>query len=198
MASRRRFRRSFFARSALDVAPDLLGRLLVVGTGQTEIAVVINETEAYTADDPASHSFRGPTKRNASMFGPPGHLYTYFTYGMHWCANVVTGPEGTGEAVLLRGGVVQSGIDVVLVRRNNARNRPVSERNLTNGPAKLCQALCLDGAADGLDLCAPAAIVRIFKLGAGPTPFEATPRIGISVGQDRLWRFRAVDHVDAS
>ncbi len=164
----------------------------MVGTRTTEVTVTINETEAYTSDDPASHSFRGPTNRNASMFGPPGHLYTYFTYGMHWCANVVTGPHGTGEAVLLRGGVVQSGIDVVRERRSRARNRAVSERDLTNGPAKLAQALRLCGTENGMDVCATGSLVRIYDLGTGTTAFEATPRIGISTAQERLWRFRTV------
>jgi DNA-3-methyladenine glycosylase len=176
----------------LEVAPDLLGRLLVVGIGPTKVTVTINETEAYTADDPASHSFRGPTQRNASMFGPPGHLYTYFTYGMHWCANVVTGPAGTGEAVLLRSAVVQSGVDIVRERRSTARNRPVSERDLTNGPAKLAQALGFSGTENGMDLCATGSLVRFYDLGTPKVTYTATLRIGISVAQERPWRFHTV------
>jgi DNA-3-methyladenine glycosylase len=186
-------RRAFFARSALEVAPDLLGTILVVKCDEGVVAVRLNETEAYTADDPASHSFRGRTPRNASMFGGPGRLYVYFTYGMHWCLNVVTGSVGTGEAVLLRGGTVVTGIDTVRARRTRA-GRPVADRDLVNGPAKLCQATAIDRHFDGMDLCAPRSSVRIQHDGAVPRTTQSV-RVGISVGTDRPWRFvDAADH----
>jgi DNA-3-methyladenine glycosylase len=150
--------------------------------------VRLDETEAYLADDEASHSFRGRTPRNAVMFGPPGHLYTYFTYGMHWCANVVTGRAGVGEAVLLRGGVPARGLDAIRARRPGARR----DVDLCNGPAKLASALGLDGTANGIDLCAPATTVRL-RRGEPVTTYASTPRIGITKAVDRPWRFVARD-----
>ena len=170
------------------VAPDLLGCLLLAGTGEALVVVRIDETEAYTADDPASHSFRGPTKRNEVMFGPPGYLYVYFTYGMHWCANVVTGDEGTGEAVLLRGGVIESGLDLARFRRRTRAGVAVHDRDLTNGPAKLAQAAAIDGSHNGLRLDASSAVL-LADDGASRPKFVRTPRIGISVAVDRPWRF---------
>lgn len=108
----------------------------------------IVETEAYRQDDPASHSFRGPTKRNVVMFGPPGFLYMYFIYGMHWCTNVVTGPEGSGEAVLLRAATIEQGIEIVRDRRPKVR----VDRALADGPGKLSAALGLSKAHYGLDV----------------------------------------------
>ena len=178
----------FFGRSALDVAPDLLGCLISSGSVETRVVVRIDETEAYTSDDPASHSFRGPTKRNEVMFGPAGYLYVYFTYGMHWCANVVTGPEGTGEAVLLRGGVIESGLDHARARRRTRAGNPVRDRDLTNGPAKLTQTLAINGAQNGLRLDA-ASSISLAADGATQREYVCTPRIGISVAMDRRWRF---------
>lgn len=168
----------------------MLGLLLATGDGPELVVVRINETEAYTQDDAASHSFRGPTPRNAVMFGPAGHMYTYFTYGMHWCANVVTGRAGHGEAVLLRGGVVEHGLEVVRARREGSRaRRPIRDRDLVNGPAKLTQALGIGPAENGVDLCDPTASVRICTDGA-PTPaHEVTTRIGISVATELPRRF---------
>ena len=174
--------RAFFARSALEVAPDLLHKVLVVG----DRSVRITETEAYLGDDPASHSFRGPTPRTAVMFGPAGVLYVYFTYGMHWCANVVTGVDGVGEAVLLRGGLPLTGVDAMRAVRKAARR----DQDLTNGPAKLAQALGLDGSANGVDLLADSAEIRIADDGTPtPTTIVTTPRVGISKAVDRPWRF---------
>ncbi len=174
-------KRSFFERSAPAVAPELLGARLFASDG---VVVRINETEAYTQDDPASHSFRGQTQRNAVMFGPPGYLYVYFIYGMHWCANITTGPVGEGAAVLIRGAIVEAGLDLVRTRRG-AR---VRERDLTNGPAKLCQALAINGTHNGIDLCSSAGDFRI-----GPrrttAAFSATARIGVSQGKATMWRF---------
>ncbi len=148
----------------------------------------IVETEAYTTDDEASHSFRGPTPRNATMFGPPGHLYVYLSYGMHACANVVTGATGDGQAVLLRAVVTTEGIDIVRARRVNR-----TERELTNGPGKLCAAFGIGLDHDGVDVTANASAVRIVDDGVPP---PAAPRIGQRVGisraVERPWRFRTV------
>ena len=174
--------RLFFARSALEVAPALLHMVLVV-RGRS---VRITETEAYLPDDPASHSFRGSTPRNAVMFGPAGCLYTYFTYGMHWCANVVTGDEGVGEAVLLRAGVPLAGIDDMRLARPTARR----DLDLTNGPAKLAQALGLGRAENGVDLTTRSGPISIVDDGfAPPARIVTTPRIGISKAVERPWRF---------
>jgi DNA-3-methyladenine glycosylase len=143
----RRLSSSFYERDPLQVAPDLLGKVLVIG----DRAVRIVEVEAYRgSEDPASHAYRGRTKRNATMFGPPGHLYVYFTYGMHWCANVVCGPEGTAWAVLLRAGEPLAGIDRMIQARKNT-----SVRDLCRGPARLAKALGLDGSFDGACLLGP-------------------------------------------
>ena len=176
---RRRVPRSMLAGDAPDVAPWLLNKLLVHEACVGRIV----EVEAYREDDPASHSARGRTPRNRAMFGPPGHLYVYFTYGMHHCANVVTGPDGTGAAVLLRAVEPLAGIDVMRERRGG---RP----GLADGPAKLCQAFAIGPQHDGVDLCQ----------GSGPGLFDdgtlppsvplAGPRVGISRAIDVHWRFR--------
>jgi DNA-3-methyladenine glycosylase len=182
-----RLERPFFERSAPLVAPELLGARLIAPDG---IVLRITETEAYTENDPASHSFRGPTKRNAVMFGRPGHLYVYFTYGMHWCANVSTGAVGKGEAVLLRAADIESGLDVITARRKPGTSR----KNLTNGPAKLCQALGLNGSHNGIDLCSdlPETAYEIRSENRSE-PFVSTTRIGISQGTETLWRFVLAD-----
>ena len=127
-----------------EVAPLLLGSVL----SHAGVSVRLTEVEAYGgADDPGSHAFRGRTRRNAVMFGPPGHLYVYFTYGMHHCANVVCGPDGEASAVLLRAGEVVSGHDVARDRRPGS-----SDRDLARGPARLCRALAIDLSVDGSSL----------------------------------------------
>ncbi|MGE0727914.1 MAG: DNA-3-methyladenine glycosylase [Acidimicrobiia bacterium] len=138
--------RSFFARPAAAVAPDLLGLLLVAG----DVVVRLTEVEAYEPDDPASHSFIGRRPRNRVMFGPPGHLYVYRSYGIHWCANVVCADEGVGAAVLLRAAEVCRGEAVALGRRATAVGAP---HLLCAGPGRLCAALAITGAHDGADLC---------------------------------------------
>ena len=142
--------RSFYARDSLVVAPELLHKLLAHDDpGDGRVAARIVEVEAYRgADDPGSHGYRGPTPRTASMFGPPGHLYVYFTYGMHWCANVVTGAAGESSAVLLRAAEPVAGLDVMRARRPKARR----DRELCAGPARLAQAFGLTGIDDGADL----------------------------------------------
>lgn len=176
--------RSFFARDATAVAPELLHKLLVAGGCSGRIV----EVEAYRQDDPASHSFRGRTARNASMFCSAGHLYVYFTYGMHHCANVVTGADGDGQAVLLRAVVPVAGLAELRARRGRARR----DADLANGPGKLCQAFALDRSFDGIDLCAADAPVWIADDGIRPPPVPlVTPRIGIRSGTDLPWRWVA-------
>jgi DNA-3-methyladenine glycosylase len=176
-------RRPFYERSSLEVAPELLHKVLVCGRR----AVRIVEVEAYEgADDPASHAFRGMTPRNATMFGPPGRLYVYFTYGMHWCANVVCGPVGEATAVLLRAGAPLRGLAAMREARPAARH----DRDLCSGPAKLCQALGIDRAQDGANLLSGDRGVRIVDDGTAP-PARPTRsgRIGLSVAGDRPWRW---------
>lgn len=164
------------------VAPDLLHQVLVVG----DCRGLIVETEAYCGSvDPASHAFRGRTPRNTTMFGSPGHLYVYFSYGMHWCANAVCGEDGEGVAVLVRALRPLAGLDQMWPRRPAAH----TERDLCSGPARLCQALGLDGSHDGDDLvCVDG--VSIVDDGIGP-PEEVvcTTRVGISVATEEPWRW---------
>ncbi len=165
---------AFFDRPALAVAPDLIGATLTVdGVGGT-----IVETEAYDRDDPASHSFGGPTKRNAAMFGPPGHAYVYFIYGVHWCLNAVCEP---GSAVLIRALEPTAGLDVMAARRSQT-----APRALCSGPGKLAQALAVGPAQNGLPLDAPP-----FELRPQGDAADVVvgPRIGITRGVEAPWRF---------
>jgi DNA-3-methyladenine glycosylase len=183
MARRRRLGRAFYGRDPRLVAPDLLGKLLV----RDGLAARIVEVEAYCGGaDPGSHAYRGRTPRNATMFGPAGHLYVYFTYGMHWCANAVCGPAGEGVAVLLRAAEPVEGVALMWERRRKA-NR---ERDLLAGPARLCQAFGLDGADDGADLVTADHGVTIVDDGTPPPkrPWVGT-RIGLSAGADLPWRW---------
>ncbi|MFF1780989.1 DNA-3-methyladenine glycosylase [Streptomyces virginiae] len=143
--------RSFFDRPVLTVAPDLLGRTLVRRTTDGPLELRITEVEAYEGEsDPGSHAYRGRTARNASMFGPPGHAYVYFIYGMWFSLNLVCGPPGHASGVLLRAGEVTVGADLAAKRRVSAR----SPRELAKGPARLATALDVDRSLDGTDLCA--------------------------------------------
>jgi DNA-3-methyladenine glycosylase len=178
--------RAFFDRPVLEVAPDLLGRVLVHAAPTGTVAVRITEVEAYAgADDPASHCFRGPTARNAVMFGPPGHAYVYFTYGMHWCVNLVCGPEGVASAVLLRAGEVVSGVETARLRRPPAR----TDRDLARGPACLTQALALDGSHNGLDVCDAGSLTVLDGPGRGRATMLTGPRVGVRTAATRPWRF---------
>ncbi len=180
-----RLRRSFFDRPSPVVAPDLLGRVLVrrLLDGRTA-AVRIVETEAYQEDDPASHSYRGPTARTEVMFGPPGRLYVYFTYGMHFCMNVVTGHAREGSAVLLRAGEPLEGIDAMREFR-----RVDDVRLLCSGPGRLCQALAVTRAENGLDLARASSMALREGITISRRDVEITTRVGIRVGVERRWRF---------
>ena len=186
MAAARRGRRlpaTFFARNPLEVAPELLNKVLE----HDGRAVRIVEVEAYCGpDDPASHAYRGETPRTATMFGPPGHLYVYFSYGMHWCANVVAHQPGEVGAVLVRAGAPLRGVDEMQRARPAARTLA----DLASGPAKLCQALGIDGTFDGVDLRAADGPVTLRDDGtAPPIAPVAGPRVGISVAVEHPWRF---------
>jgi DNA-3-methyladenine glycosylase len=175
--------RDLLAGPVLPAARGLLGCELSAGG----VTVRLTEVEAYagTAGDPASHAHRGRTPRNAIMFGPAGFLYVYFTYGMHWCANVVTGSEGEASAVLLRAGAVVSGSDLA-----SARRRSTVERDLARGPARLCQALGIDGTAYGADLLGDGPVrLRPPSVPVPPSLVAAGPRVGVTGAHDREWRF---------
>ena len=179
----RKLSRSFYARSALKVAPDLLGKVLCHVSGGVLTTGRIVEVEAYLGTaDPASHAWRGPTERNRAMFGPPGHVYVYFTYGNHFCMNVVTGREGVASAVLIRALEPLEGID--LMRRRRGRE---ALGDLTSGPGKLAQALGIDRAAYGLDLTQAPLWIEDDRL--YPPEWLATPRIGISAAIELPYRF---------
>ena len=169
--------REFFAGSVHHVAPKLIGAtLLVDGVGGT-----IVEVEAYDQEDPAAHGYGGRTERNASMFGPPGHAYVYLSYGIHWCLNFVCEQEGTASAVLIRALEPAAGLESMRVRRGVA-----DESRLCSGPGKLCQALAVTGAHDGLPLDRPP-----FRLEAPTSEAEivAGSRIGVTRASDRPWRY---------
>ena len=174
--------RAFFERPVTAVAPDLLGMVLACGDRAGRIV----EVEAYGgADDPASHGHRGRTPRNSVMFGLPGHLYVYFTYGMHWCANVVCEPEGRCAAVLIRALAPVRGLDAMWAARPAARR----ERDLCDGPAKLTAALGIGGSHNGADLIDPASPVTLHHHDPSPIPYATSGRIGITAATDRPWRW---------
>jgi len=175
--------RSFYRPDPREVAPQLLNKLLVRG----ERAGRIVEVEAYCGgEDPGSHAYRGRTQRNATMFGRPGLLYVYFTYGMHWCANTVCGGEGVGTAVLLRALAPVAGVEEMRAARARARR----DRDLCSGPAKLCQAFGLDRAYDGADLVTGNRGVLVVDDGVAPPPAPANGvRVGLSAGAEHPWRW---------
>ncbi|MDG4863337.1 DNA-3-methyladenine glycosylase [Streptomyces sp. T-3] len=181
--------RSFFDRPVLEVAPDLLGRTLVRRTPDGPIELRLTEVEAYAgATDPGSHAYRGRTARNGVMFGPPGHAYVYFTYGMWHCLNLVCGPEGHASGVLLRAGEIIAGAELTRERRQSARN----DKELAKGPARLATALDVDRRLDGTDVCAgPRSPLSL--LSGTPTAADQVrngPRTGVSgEGGVHPWRF---------
>ncbi len=173
----------FFRRDPRQVAPELLNKVLVSSTSAGRIV----EVEAYDgANDPGSHAYRGPTPRTASMFGPPGRLYVYFSYGMHWCVNLVCRDAGVAAAVLLRALVPLWGIEDMRTRRGTTRR----DVDLCNGPAKLCQALGIDGRHNGLDATAPWSCVRVVDDGVSPPVHPVvTTRVGLTNGATLPWRW---------
>lgn len=204
--------RDFFDRPAPEVAPELLGCVLSHEDADGLVAVRLTEVEAYAgAVDPASHAYRGQTARNTVMFGPPGHAYVYFTYGMHFCVNLVCLPAGTAAAVLLRAGEVVDGEELARRRRSGA-----PPRDLARGPARLCQALAIDRTLDGADVCDPGSALRASLAprragnaavrtvsgeagatdaappGTGPgrsAAIHVGPRVGVRAGSATAWRF---------
>jgi DNA-3-methyladenine glycosylase len=167
----------------LEVAPTLLGAHLVAGP----VVVRLTEVEAYAGEsDPGSHAFRGRTPRTEVMFGRAGIAYVYFSYGMHWCLNVVTGPDGQASAVLVRAGQVVEGLEVARERRPG-----VSDRDLARGPARLTRALGVDGAYGGTDLLDPTAPLRLLPgEPVDPRRVRSGPRVGVSGdGAAAPWRF---------
>jgi DNA-3-methyladenine glycosylase len=172
------------ALDAPTAAPLMLGLVLETDVGGVRTAGRIVEVEAYTEDDPASHSHRGITPRTRVMFGPPGRLYVYLSYGLHRCANVVVAPDGRGEAVLVRALEPLAGVPEMRERRRG-------RRDLADGPGKLCEALGIELAHDGVDVVAPGGPVRLLDDGVAPARAPRTgPRVGISKAVDRPWRFR--------
>ncbi|MEV7198307.1 DNA-3-methyladenine glycosylase [Streptomyces griseoluteus] len=185
--------RDFFDRPVLEVAPDLLGRLVVRTTPDGPIALRLTEVEAYDGpNDPGSHAYRGRTPRNDVMFGPPGHVYVYFTYGMWHCMNLVCGPEGTASGVLLRAGEIVEGAELTRERRLSARN----DKELAKGPARLATALDVDRSLDGTDACATGdtAIRVLTGTPVPPDQVRSGPRTGVAGdGGVHPWRFWIAD-----
>jgi DNA-3-methyladenine glycosylase len=199
-------RRSLLSGPVLEVAPTLLGRVIRSTSPEGTVAVRITEVEAYDGpNDPGSHAYRGPTARTEIMFGPPGFLYVYFTYGMHFCMNVVVAPDGKPSAVLLRAGEVIEGIDLARARRgqpptqkaafNQVKAGPIvkqrvnPDRDLARGPARLCVALGIGREGNGVDLLAKDSPIQLLD-GPGFDGEPATgPRVGLREAADNPWRF---------
>ena len=191
--------RDFFARDSIAVARDLIGvRLVVAASGAPRLEGMIVETEAYSPNDQASHAYRGRTPRNTAMFGPAGHVYVYFIYGMHFCLNVVTEVEGVGAAVLLRALRPVAGLEIM--RRNREASRPLADPALCRGPGNLCRALGIDRAWNGRDLCASDAALRLYPPSA-PLMIGVSRRIGVSgdaQAREAPWRFYALGEAAVS
>ena len=175
--------RTFYQKATLEVAPGLLGRTLYRRTAEGTVAGRVVEVEAYCgSEDPGSHAYRGPTKRNQTMFGPGGYLYVYFTYGMHHCANVVTGRQGSAGAVLIRAVEPVKGLDLMAARRGTP-----AAGLLAKGPGRLCQAFDLTRADNGADLTEDEIWVSRSKRLEGP--IRTSSRIGLREEWDQPWRF---------
>jgi DNA-3-methyladenine glycosylase len=179
--------RAELAIDPVDAARLLLGAVLVADATPEPVAVRLVEVEAYRgSDDPAAHTYRGKTPRNAVMFGPAGHLYVYFVYGMHFCANVVSMTDGVPGAVLLRAGEVVSGVATAKTRRPTARN----DAELARGPARLTSVLALDRGDNGIDLTDPASPVRLYA--GEPVADDVVrtgPRVGVATAMEVPWRW---------
>ena len=177
-----RLERAFFARPAPEVARDLVGMLLVdIGHG---LAARLVEVEAYRQDEPACHAYGRRTPRLEPLYGPPGHAYVYFTYGMHFCANVSTGEAGVAQGCLLRAAEPLAGLELMRARRGGAR---VADRDLLRGPARLAQAFGLGREDSGRDLCGGGPL-HFGDDGCRP-PVTAGPRVGVTSAADLPWRF---------
>lgn len=178
----------------MAVAPGLLGCLLTHETADGLVTVRLTEVEAYLGEsDPASHAFRGRTARNGVMYGPPGYAYVYFTYGMHFCVNLVCQPEGHASAVLLRAGQVVDGVQLAAARRSGRSKSGAvpRETDLARGPALLCEALGIGRSQNGADVCVPSSPLRMMGP-VKPVPaaaISAGPRVGVSRAADVAWRF---------
>ncbi|MFV2176080.1 DNA-3-methyladenine glycosylase [Actinomadura sp. LOL_016] len=178
--------REFFDGPVDEIAPALLGHVLRHRTPDGDVAVRLTEVEAYAGPlDPASHAYRGRTPRTEVMFGPPGHAYVYFTYGMHFCVNLVCGPDGTSSAVLVRAGEVIAGEGTARARRPRS-----TVRDLARGPARLCEALGIAREQNGLDVCAPDGELTV-HVGepVDPGRVRQGPRTGVTAAKDVPWRF---------
>lgn len=178
----------FFARDTLQVARDLLGKVILHKSSKGDIAVIINETEAYTQDDSASHAFKGQTSRNAALFEDGGCVYTYLSYGIHTCMNFVTEFKGRGSGVLIRGALPYKNSHLLLNTSNH-------KRNLLNGPGKLTKSLAIPLAYSGLQLYSQDSPISLYDIGISPASFIQTPRVGISKAKDLPWRFYATDFI---
>lgn len=184
---------SFYLRPTITVAKELLGKMILKRSGRMKLSGIIVETEAYRYHDSACHAFRGMTERNKVMFNRGGFLYVYFTYGMHYCANVVTYKEGYGEAVLIRAVEPLEGIRTMMKNRGFNAGDQKQLLNVTNGPAKFSQAFGLTTKHSGLDLCGD----EVFIVGADPmsrSHIVATTRIGIRTATEKKWRFYIKDN----
>ncbi len=176
----------FKNKSTLKLAKDLIGVLLVYETDEGVLKGIINETEAYTQDDESSHSYGAKkTKRNEIMFGRAGHLYIYFTYGMYYCLNIVSGEDGIGEAVLIRSIIPIEGEKIMI------KNRSGNFKNIANGPGKLCQAYLLNKNLNGMDILDKNSKIYLEYSNYVPEKIFQTKRIGISKGKELEWRFFA-------
>lgn len=185
--------RDFFSRPTQRVAQDLVGCALVCGSGESTVVAQIVEVEAYLGEnDPASHAWRGRTARSAIMFGQPGHLYVYLSYGIHCCANVVTESDGVAGAVLFRAAAVESGEEVVRTRRTHG-NHPIAHDKLLSGPGNFCKGLNIDRSMNGRDVCSLSTGIYFVDRETAP-PISTHSRIGISRAVDQPLRYVWTGH----
>ncbi|MBX2989589.1 MAG: DNA-3-methyladenine glycosylase [Bacteroidetes bacterium] len=191
----RRIRRRFYLQPTLQVARQLIGKFLVKKLNDEILIGRIVETEAYLGEkDPASHAYNGMTRRNEVMFGKGGHLYVYFTYGMHFCCNVVTEEAGIGHAVLLRAVEPVQGFGTMARRRHIRPESETAKRDVCNGPAKLCEAFGIGQEENGVDLCAGSVWLAEERSQKRPVAVVRTTRIGITQGTQHKWRFHMKDN----